>query len=51
MPTQNNNRVLSRMGARQLTKDELDQVTAAKFTFATALLTGPISNPDDSPDQ
>lgn len=51
MSTPNDNRVLNRMGARQLTKNEVDQVTAAKLTFATALLTGPINNPDDVADQ
>jgi hypothetical protein len=46
-----NNRVLTRMGARQLTKAELDQVVAAKLTFASVLVTGPVNNPDDSFDQ
>jgi hypothetical protein len=51
MSNEKNNRVLTRMGARQLTKNEIDQVAAAKLTFATALVTGPVNNPDDSFDQ
>jgi len=51
MSSENNNRVLSRMGARQLTKNEIDQVIAAKLTFASSLPTGPVSNPDDILDQ
>jgi len=51
MSNNNDNRVLTRMGARQLTRNEIDQVAAAKLTFATALVTGPVSNPDDSFDQ
>jgi hypothetical protein len=51
MSKENNHRVLSRMGARQLTKAELDQVAAAKLTFASVLVTGPVNNPDDSFDQ
>ena len=47
----NDNRVLTWMGARQLSKNEIDQVAAAKLTFATALVTGPVNNPDDSFDQ
>jgi hypothetical protein len=51
MSNDNNNRVLIRMGARQLAKAELDQVGAAKLTFASVLVTGPVNNPDDSFDQ
>lgn len=51
MSNNNSNRVLTRMGARQLTRDEVGQVAAAKLTFATALLTGSLTNPDASPDQ
>jgi len=51
MSNEKNNRVLIRMGARQLTQNELDQVAAARLTFATALVTGPVNNPDDSFDQ
>ena len=51
MSNEKNNRVLTRMGARQLSKNEIDQVAAAKLTFATALVTGPVNNPDDTFDQ
>ena len=51
MSNNNKNRVLSRMGARQLTPNELDQVAAAKLTFASVLVTGPVNNPDDTFDQ
>lgn len=51
MSNENNNRVLTRMGARQLTKNEIEQVTAAKLTLASDLATGPVSNPDDILDQ
>jgi hypothetical protein len=39
------------MGARQLTKAELERVAAGKLTFATALVTGTVNNPDDTFDQ
>jgi len=51
MSNNNENRVLSRMGARQLTQNEVEQVTGGKLTLASDLLTGPISNPDDVLDQ
>jgi len=47
----NKNRVLSRTGARQLTPNEIEQVAAAKLTFASVLLTAPVSNPDETFDQ
>ena len=37
MSNNNENRVLSRMGARQLTQNEVEQVAGGKFTFASAL--------------
>ncbi len=49
MSNNNENRVLSRMGARQLTKKEIDQITGGGgggFTHASRTLTGPASNPD-----
>jgi hypothetical protein len=46
-----NNRVLSRTGARQLTPTEVEQIAGGKLTFASVLLTGPVSNPDDTFDQ
>jgi hypothetical protein len=51
MSNNNKNRVLSRMGARQLTANEIEQVAAAKLTFASVLITAPISNPDETFDQ
>jgi hypothetical protein len=51
MSNENNKRVLIRMGARELTKAELDRVAAAKLTFASVLITGPVNNPDESFDQ
>ena len=41
------NRVLTRMGARQLTQSEMEQITGGKLTLASVLVTGPVSNPDD----
>ena len=46
-----NNRVLIRMGAYQLTQKEMEQVAATANTVATALPTSPISNPDTMFDQ
>ncbi|HEY2169110.1 MAG TPA: hypothetical protein VGJ30_05750 [Candidatus Angelobacter sp.] len=46
-----NNRVLVRKGAHQLTQAEIEQVTGAKLTVATDLPTGPISSPDEMLDQ
>jgi len=46
-----NNRVLIRKGARQLTQNETEQITAAANTVATALPTSPISHPDTMFDQ
>lgn len=51
MSNNKENRVLSRMGARQLTQNEIEEVAGAKLTLASDLLTGPISNPDDILDQ
>lgn len=46
-----NNRVLTRMGARLLTEKEREEITAAANTLASNLGTGPVSNPDDILDQ
>jgi len=48
----NENRVLSRMGARQLTRNEIEQIAAGAggFTHASHTLTGPASNPDTGVD-
>ncbi len=51
MSNNNKNRVLSRTGARQLTANEIEQVAAAKLTFASVLITGPVNNPDETFDQ
>jgi hypothetical protein len=40
MSNQNENRVLTRRGARQLTSDELEQITGAGGPFTRASLTG-----------
>ncbi|HEY2496710.1 MAG TPA: hypothetical protein VGK24_06560 [Candidatus Angelobacter sp.] len=46
-----NNRVLIRKGARQLTQTEIEEVTGARLTVATALPTGTIKSPDEMFDQ
>ena len=51
MSNNNENRVLSRMGARQLTQSEVERVSGSKSTFASVLVTGPVNNPDDTFDQ
>ena len=51
MSNNNDNRVLIRMGARQLTQNEMEQVAGGKLTLASVLATGPVSNPDDILDQ
>jgi hypothetical protein len=45
MSNNNSNRVLTWMGARQLTRNEIDQVAAAKLAFATALCDWPSQQP------
>lgn len=51
MSNENNNRVLSRMGARQLTKNEIEQVTGARtITIASVIFTGPVNHPDERVD-
>lgn len=51
MSNNNDNRVLSRMGARQLSQNEAEEVAGGKLTFASVLLTAPVSNPDETFDQ
>jgi len=46
-----NNRVLIRMGARPLTENELEEISGGKLTLASVLGTGPVSNPDEILDQ
>jgi hypothetical protein len=48
MSNNNDQRVLTRRGARQLTSDELEQITAAGGPFTRASLTG--TNTMHSPD-
>jgi hypothetical protein len=51
MSNDNNNRVITRIGARQLTQNEIEQVGGARLsTFASVIFTGPINNPDESLD-
>jgi hypothetical protein len=52
MSNDNKNRVLTRMGARQLTQNEIEQIAGSRLnTLATALPTSPISHPDTMFDQ
>jgi hypothetical protein len=46
-----NNHVLTRMGARSLTEKEIQEITGAANTLASSLATGPVNNPDDILDQ
>jgi hypothetical protein len=47
MSNENNNRVLSRMGARQLTQNEIDKIGGGLVpTRLTAMLTAPVTDPD-----
>lgn len=49
MSNQDNNRVLSRMGARKVSQSELDEIGGGFIpTRLTVLTTGPSSNPDHS---
>ena len=47
MSNNNENRVLNRMGARQLTRNEVERVAGAQTSsIGTLILTGNISHPD-----
>ena len=46
-----NKRVLVRMGTRSLTENELQEISGGKITLASVLGTGPVSNPDEILDQ
>lgn len=46
----NNSRVLGRIGARQLTSNELEQITGAGFTRASLTGTNTMHNPDTDMD-
>jgi len=49
MSSNDNNRVLSRMGARKVSQSELDEISGGFIpTRLTALVTGTSSNPDHS---
>lgn len=51
MSNQDNNRVLTRIGARKLSQSELDEIAGGFIpTRLTVLVTGPSSNPDHSTD-
>lgn len=50
MSDHNNNRVLGRTGARQLTSDELEQITGAGFTRASLTGTNAMPSPDTDMD-
>jgi hypothetical protein len=41
-----NNRVLTRMGARQLTQNEVTQITGAGATLLSVIVTNTAGNPD-----
>lgn len=46
-----NQRVLNRIGAHELTPEDLERVNGARLsTVATLILTGPIYNPDGTLD-
>jgi len=51
MSNTDNNRVLTRMGARSLTEKEMEEICGGKLTLASVLGTGPVSNPDEILDQ
>jgi hypothetical protein len=49
MSNKDNNRVLTRMGARKLSQEELDGVSGGFIpTRLSVLVTGPSSHPDQS---
>jgi len=49
MSNADNNRVLTRMGARKLSQEELDEVSGGLIpTRLSVLVTGPSSRPDQS---
>jgi hypothetical protein len=50
MSNNNDNRVLSRIGARQLTKNEIEQVAGGGFTRASLTGTNMMHSPDTDMD-
>lgn len=47
MSNENNNRVINRIGARQLTPNEIDKIGGGIVpTRLTAFLTAPVTDPD-----
>ena len=52
MSNNNENRVLSRMGARQLSQDEMEQVTGARISsLLSVILTRSGGHPDERLDE
>ncbi len=52
MSNENNNRVLTRMGARQLTQNEMEQVTGARISsLLSVILTNSAGHPDERLDE
>jgi hypothetical protein len=52
MSNNHSNRVLSRMGARELTPSEIDRIGGGFVpTRLTAMLTAPVTNPDRNIDE
>ena len=45
-----NNRVLTRRGARQLSQDEIEQITGAGATLLSVIMTNVDGNPDQRHD-
>lgn len=46
-----NHRVLGRMGAHELTEDQIQNVTGGLLTVPSVIITGPPSHPDVQHDQ
>lgn len=46
MPNNDSNRVLTRRGARQLSRDEIEQTTGAGATLLSVIVTNTAGNPD-----
>ena len=46
MSNKDNNRVLTRMGARKLSQDEMEQTTGAGATLLSVIVTHTAGNPD-----
>jgi hypothetical protein len=46
MPNQDGNRVLTRMGVRKLSQDEIEQTAGAAATLLSVIVTNTSGNPD-----